>query len=336
MNNVTHETIVTKAAVNRDIVDDTCTGYDIIGDVHGCADSLERLLRALDYQKKSNIYCHEKRKVIFIGDIIDRGPHIREALAIVYSMVESGSAYMLLGNHEINAIYYCKPKLQNLNENIRPRTARNSRIITETLRQFSGHIREWEKYLDWFLTLPLYLEFNSFRAVHACWDEKLIEEHEQSGGSGYLSPSDIEQLSDRSSLISRLVQRVTTGLDLPLPKGIVMRSFEGFERRNFRAKFWAENAKTYGDLSFQPDPLPEDAATIAISDTEKQSLVVYKHTQKPLFIGHYWLTGKPKPITSNIACLDYSAVRFGRLVAYRMDGEMTLTKEKFKWVYVDP
>lgn len=326
---------MTEFACNKAMVQEN-VNYDIIGDVHGCANSLERLLQDLGYCCQSGIYSHASRKVIFIGDIIDRGPHIREALAIVYAMVKGGSAHMILGNHEINAIYYCKSKSQNLNENIRPRTARNARIITETLKQFSGHIREWEKYLDWFLTLPLYLEFKDFRVVHACWDARLIEEHEHGGGSNYLTEEDITQLSDRDSLVSRLIQRVTTGLDLPLPEGIVMWSPEGFARHNFRAKFWAENAKTYGDLAFQPAPLPENVAEIPISKPQIDALVVYDSRQKPLFIGHYWLTGKPQPVTSNIACLDYSAVKFGRLVAYRMDGESELRQEKFSWVYVDP
>jgi hypothetical protein len=69
-----------------------------------------------------------------------------------------------------------------------------------------------------------------------------------------------------------------------------------------------------------------------LSASEKNKLVYYDPQQPALFIGHYWLAGKPAPQTSNIACLDYSAVEGGRLVAYRFDNETCLSADKFVWV----
>ncbi len=54
--------------------------YDLIGDIHGHADALIRLLDALGYQKRGGVYSHPERRVIFLGDFVDRGPQIREAL----------------------------------------------------------------------------------------------------------------------------------------------------------------------------------------------------------------------------------------------------------------
>jgi hypothetical protein len=54
-----------------------------------------------------------------------------------------------------------------------------------------------------------------------------------------------------------------------------------------------------------------------------------------LFIGHYWRRGKPAAIQANLACLDYSAVLSGKLVAYRLDQERQLEPNKFCWVEVD-
>ncbi len=49
--------------------------FDIIGDVHGCLAELEKLIRKLGYQEKEGIYSHkDNRKLIFVGDIVDRGP----------------------------------------------------------------------------------------------------------------------------------------------------------------------------------------------------------------------------------------------------------------------
>ena len=63
---------------------------DFIGDIHGYADQLTALLEKMGYSVKYGIYSHPTRKVVFIGDYIDRGPKIRETLMIVRNMVESG------------------------------------------------------------------------------------------------------------------------------------------------------------------------------------------------------------------------------------------------------
>lgn len=85
--------------------------FDIIGDIHGCFDELRILLEKLGYQivEGSGEYgfsvTHpEKRKVIFLGDLVDRGPKIVSVLKIVMSMVNSGVAYCVLGNHDIKLV----------------------------------------------------------------------------------------------------------------------------------------------------------------------------------------------------------------------------------------
>jgi hypothetical protein len=80
--------------------------YDLIGDIHGHADELVQLLEALGYRKHGRTYVHPERKVIFLGDFIDRGPKIREVLEIVRPMVEQGNALAVMGNHELNALAY--------------------------------------------------------------------------------------------------------------------------------------------------------------------------------------------------------------------------------------
>ncbi len=72
---------------------------------------------------------------------------------------------------------------------------------------------------------------------------------------------------------------------------------------------------------FQPDALPEPVARTPLSSTEKNSLLRYGVDEPLLFVGHYWRSGKPAPIRHNLACLDYSAVLYGKLVAYRLDQE---------------
>lgn len=69
-------------------------GIDLIGDTHGHADKLEELLIDLKYSKKGNdnFYSHPTRKVVFLGDYIDRGPKIRQILEVVKGMADSGNA----------------------------------------------------------------------------------------------------------------------------------------------------------------------------------------------------------------------------------------------------
>ena len=78
--------------------------YDIIGDIHGHADALESLLQKMDYQKKSGAYAHPERKVIFLGDFLDRGPKISQVLETVYPMLESGSAKSVMTSTLVSII----------------------------------------------------------------------------------------------------------------------------------------------------------------------------------------------------------------------------------------
>lgn len=315
-------------------------GFDVIGDVHGCADTLERLLQKLGYQRGPNGYYHERRQAIFLGDIIDRGPRIRESLQLVRAMVEAGAAQMVLGNHEFNALTYCTLKAgaspDDAYSYLRPHTPRNARQLAETLEQFADYPDEWNDYLDWFRRLPLFLEWPELRVVHACWDADLIAQHRSRFGDGHFNEAFLQETAVRGSVAALTKQRLTSGVDLPLPDGMTIISSDGVERTHFRTKFWAPNAETYGELLFQPDPLPEGVSRQPISPDHRQQMVTYGPDEKPVFIGHYWLKGQPEPIAPNIACLDFSAVKFGRLVAYRFDGETQLNPEKFVWVYVDP
>jgi protein phosphatase len=77
--------------------------FDIIGDVHGCADELVSLLAKLGYeQQTSGVYKPpEGRKAIFVGDLVDRGPKIPEAVRIALEMVKAGYALCVPGNHDV-------------------------------------------------------------------------------------------------------------------------------------------------------------------------------------------------------------------------------------------
>jgi Calcineurin-like phosphoesterase len=314
-------------------------GYDIIGDIHGCTEPLVRLLVRLGYCLVDGIYQHPQRQVVFVGDIIDRGPDIREALHLVRNMVDTGSAHIVLGNHEYNAVRHAQILQTALAEGTdSPAVAdypRLMRLMSSTLEQFTAHPHEFKDFIDWFSSLPLFLEGPGFRVVHACWDESLISEFKRREQTHCIHPAFIRASKNPKSFAGRVVDRLTRGTSMPLPEGMSLKSKDGFVRRFFRTKFWSEDPQTYGDVVFQPDPLPYDLTDHPIKGIDRKSLVHYDKDAVPVFFGHYWLKGRPRPLQPNIACLDYSAVNYGRLTAYRFDGEMALDSNKYVWVYVD-
>ena len=83
------------------VVHTQISGYDLIGDIHGHADELKRLLSELGYQKRLGVWRHTSRRAVFVGDLIDRGPQQREVINVVRSMVEGDAALICMGNHEI-------------------------------------------------------------------------------------------------------------------------------------------------------------------------------------------------------------------------------------------
>lgn len=89
--------------------------FDVIGDVHGCADELEELLAQLGYERTSHavadslwgdvVYRHPAgRKAVFVGDLVDRGPRVLDTLRIVRNMVEHGSGLCVPGNHDMKLL----------------------------------------------------------------------------------------------------------------------------------------------------------------------------------------------------------------------------------------
>src|SRR5262247_4860697 len=79
--------------------------FDIVGDLHGCFDELRELLARLGYEIAEDgaysVRAPEGRKAVFLGDLVDRGPKITETLKLVMSMVGSGAALSVPGNHDV-------------------------------------------------------------------------------------------------------------------------------------------------------------------------------------------------------------------------------------------
>jgi len=77
--------------------------FDIIGDIHGCRSELEMLLEKLGYDPATRRH-PDGRKIVFLGDLVDRGPDIPGVLRIAMEMVEAGNAICVPGNHEMKLL----------------------------------------------------------------------------------------------------------------------------------------------------------------------------------------------------------------------------------------
>lgn len=289
------------------------THYDLIGDIHGYADQLNSLLDFLGYAPHGETRRHpDGRKAIFLGDYIDRGPKIRETLTLVRSMVEAGDALAILGNHEFNALAYHTP--DGAGGWCRPHSPKNEAQYRATLDQLViPYPGEWAAWLDWFRTLPLFLDLGGLRAVHASWDDDAIE---LASSLGHLGTQQIREMVQEGTPIKRMKDTLLSGLELPLPKECAVADKAGVSRSHIRVRWWMPLANaTYREAVF---PSSDGVPDIKIPD-EFSANVGYPSDAPPVFFGHYWLPPESKRefLAPNVACLDYSVVLGGALTGYR-------------------
>jgi hypothetical protein len=261
--------------------------------------------------------------VIFVGDYIDRGPAIRETLSIVKKMSDAGKAIALMGNHEYNALaFHYKNKEGNY---LREHKPKNVTQHAQTLSQFYFHRDEWDQYLEWFYTLPLYLDLPELRAVHACWDNKYIEWLKQSGYTTMTEELLIESHNKHSEAF-KVIDATLKGKEINIPPEHAWEDKDGHLRTKNRIKWWKDPAVVpQGEFLFNcPDELKDKMKK------EDLNFVVYPKAAPPVFFGHYWLD-EAYPIIqeSNVVCLDYSVAKDGFLVAYRFNGEQVINFNNF-------
>jgi hypothetical protein len=143
---------------------------DIVGDVHGETQALDLLLARLGYRADGRHA--EGRRLVFIGDLCDRGPDSPGVFERVRRIVGEGRGLCLLGNHELNLLRHAHKQ-------------GNGWFFPEPEDHdlASGHFagcRRLERgerggLLEFMRGLPLVLERDDLRLVHACWDPASIE-----------------------------------------------------------------------------------------------------------------------------------------------------------------
>ena len=320
--------------------------YDIIGDIHGHAEALKALLGDLGYVEKGRAWSHPGRQAIFLGDFVDRGPKQVETVDIVRRMVDAGNAQAVMGNHELNAIAWFTEDPDNVGEYLRPHwSAKYGEMNYSQHRAFLDEVNGTplhKEIIDWFMSLPLWLDLGGIRVVHACWhpafmdylapqlkkgnrlNQKLLVEATR-------EPADDKEKDTASQSVFKAVEALTKGIEIPLPKGHSFKDKDGHERYRVRTCWWDSTATTFQKAAM----LPEDVRSALPTDEIPRHVRLCLGNDKPIFFGHYWLIGMPQLLSDSAACLDYSIAKGGRLVAYRWDGEPQLQKCKLHWVGKD-
>lgn len=297
-------------------------GFDLIGDIHGFQAPLEALLRAMGYAHEDGAYHHPKRRVIFLGDLIDRGPDQRGVIDIVRAMIEQGAALSVMGNHEFNAIaWYTQDP--DTGEYLRPHSDKNYQQHKAFLDAYADDPDGYREVIDWFRTLPLWLDLDGLRVVHACWDPNWVQQvTELVGSQPLLTNVLLLQAGRKGTWQYEALETLLKGKEVELRNGATFQDKEGTVRQHIRVRWWDQSATTYRDAFMGPESavthIPEDPI-------HGDHLVEYGEHEPPVFLGHYWLEGVPAPLAPNIACLDYSVAKpGGNLVAYRWSGEQQL------------
>jgi hypothetical protein len=296
--------------------------HDLIGDIHGHADSLRRLLTKLGYSRQNGVYRHRERQAIFLGDFIDRGPKIKETLEIVRPMIDSGAALAVMGNHELNALAFHTPDPRTPGDYLRRHDEKNSNQHAETMRQVPAG--ELASHLAWFRTLPLWLDLDGLRVVHACWDDTRMARIPAEVSDEFLFSACIE-----GEPLFEPVEAILKGKEARLPRDITFLDKDGHPRNATRVK-WFDDPTGHTFRSYSIEPIDCDRLLpAAVADSAQP----YPEDAKPVFVGHYWMkAAQPALLRRNVACVDWSVAKGGFLCAYRWDGEQELDPGKFVWI----
>ena len=299
--------------------------YDIIGDVHGHADQLKSLLKKLGYIKPDGYFAHPTRKAVFVGDFINRGPKIRETLSLVRKMVENGSAYAILGNHEMYAILYYLRDTEG--KYYKKRIPTYQLQINQTLAEFASFKEELKSHLKWLRTLPMFLDFGDIRIIHACWKDENIELIKSNLIGPKLTKTILREIALNETEFSASFWETCKGIDFQIPKDLLVFDNEGRPHRGFRMKWWdTPEGKTFKDVSLESRfELPSYTIPNEIIQTRKP----YPKDAPIVFFGHYCLKDCCGIMADNLCCVDSCVTRTGKLMAYRWDGEKQLTKSNF-------
>eukprot|EP00820_Chromera_velia_P007643 Cvel_4102.t1-p1 / transcript=Cvel_4102.t1 / gene=Cvel_4102 / organism=Chromera_velia_CCMP2878 / gene_product=Bis(5'-nucleosyl)-tetraphosphatase PrpE, putative / transcript_product=Bis(5'-nucleosyl)-tetraphosphatase PrpE, putative / location=Cvel_scaffold175:562-1554(-) / protein_length=331 / sequence_SO=supercontig / SO=protein_coding / is_pseudo=false len=150
---------------------------DLIGDVHGECGALLELLDRLGYDADGQ---HpDQRCLVFVGDLVDRGPDSPGVVRLVRHLVSRGTAQCILGNHELNVLLNLR-KHGNAWFFGEPESLCKG-MDRKSCQVMYGGDEERRECLAFLASLPLALERPDLRVVHAQWHEESVQQLRELG-----------------------------------------------------------------------------------------------------------------------------------------------------------
>lgn len=303
---------------------------DLIPDIHGQGAKLDALLRALGYtQGRLHTWNapQSERGLVFLGDLIDRGPDQRAVLDRVRALEDSGLAQRIMGNHEMNALHWA---MERDGAPARAHTPANLAHHRAFLDAFAGDPVGLRHALDWMAQAPFALTFDPFVCVHAFWTPTLEED-----AASLLGPSlrakGFDHLANSPGFLDaavptgragRALDLMTKGPESKLPTGYSIATEHGVVRTALRRTWWSDRPQSWEEGCAS---LPDGSVLPDGPPPTLDSLGTIPSTHSVIF-GHYWrrdlLAGLPIPaFQGRFACLDQSAGAGGDapLVALTID-----------------
>ena len=297
--------------------------YDIIPDIHADIDRLTSTLESLGYVPGGGTWVHpEGRVAAFLGDFIDMGRANRSVLNLVRAMRDQGHAVAIMGNHELNALLFHRLGLNADGTDdgyMRAHSAKNRDQHQTFLDEFPVGHPDTNEMMDWFLSLPLFLDLGGLRLVHACWDDNRMATIMSRRPDGVLAINDLQEiaLENGATGFSEAVSTTLKGPEAELPAPHDFYDIKGHRRTALRLKWWQSGAMTWRDAALS---VPDPEALPATPIEGDVAFRAYEAEAKPVFFGHYKRLGTPAIDAPNAVCLDYPRVT----CAYRWTGEARL------------
>ena len=312
-------------------------GVDVIGDIHGHIDPLVRLLRELGYEPVDGVWRHPSRTAAFIGDLVDRGPGQIEVLELVRAMVEAGSARIVLGNHEFNAVAFATEWPDRPGEFARRRDHSNRRQHAVFLEAVGVDSPVHDHWIEWFHTIPMWDEVHlgeaTLRLIHACWSERDLDVvRPLLGPERTLTTEFVLEASRRGSPVYESLEVLIKGPEAHMG-GATYRDKEGHVRDKARLQWWLADARTLREAVLIPGNATGMTGEVPDIPIDNEHLYT---SDIPVIVGHYWAEPGTVPWSDKVACVDHSIAKGGHLAAYRWSGEPSLVASNIVSVPAHP
>ncbi|QDS95706.1 Bis(5'-nucleosyl)-tetraphosphatase PrpE [asymmetrical] [Roseimaritima multifibrata] len=286
---------------------------DVVGDVHGELDALQALLYYLGYDDQGR---HPGgRRLVFVGDLVDRGPNSPGVVNFVADLVAAERAQSVLGNHDLNLMlgrrkpdnlwFYGESASLDMSGEPTPAVLADEEVRRDTLELFQE--------------LPLVLSGEGVRILHACWHPAMVAEAQAATDVLELYQSSYERIEaerisgDECDVTRQLIHQnqnpvkvITSGFEFKLQDPLALKTNS---RKTDRVAWWnsyeEEELCIYGHYS-SLDPKAKSGRNARCIDYGVAKR--WEERRKPKFNGTF--KGR------------LAALRFPELVTVFDDGEV--------------